>query len=394
MASAVTHVAISRCTSDYPGLLGFSSQKRVCACRKMKCAVTEDQFSGRSGTSFSGVSLHVATHETLPLHCQRFGVDAETVVENGAQESGSHVANEGLIGVPRLKRPFCGVCRKPASLCICGRIQCVVKNEVGVTILQHPDEKDHALGSARIAILSLAKVQLITVPEVDEHVSYRIRPKVPNSKRSIKGRGGKKLQTQGKQDPQRKRPGQSRVSAFLLPKTPVLEVPVGSSDEEFQDSGINGFAGQRPTAIPPWIDLPEGTGLLYPSDSAVELTPSSFQASPRQEQAGVSSPRAINHLIVLDGTWAKARRMYCENSWLQTLPHFRLSTTAPSLSQDVRRQPKPGCLSTVESIVFALGVLEPETQGLETLLEVFNSMIDDQKRCKEQRSDSRKDTVR
>jgi len=55
--------------------------------------------------------------------------------------------------------PDCPRCGKPAALCICDSVT-PVENKVEVLILQHPQEQDRALGTARLTALSLAHAQL------------------------------------------------------------------------------------------------------------------------------------------------------------------------------------------------------------------------------------------
>ncbi|KAF2285769.1 hypothetical protein GH714_007725 [Hevea brasiliensis] len=118
--------------------------------------------------------------------------------------------------------------------------------------------------------------------------------------------------------------------------------------------------------------VPPGSVLLYPSDTAV----------------GADDLQAMNigvkNLIVLDGTWAKAKRVYKENPWLRLLPHLKLVLDKLSLFSEVRRQPKAGCLSTIESIVYALKAVGDNPEGLDNLLDVFESMVGDQRRCKDE----------
>lgn len=92
-------------------------------------------------------------------------------------------------------------------------------------------------------------------------------------------------------------------------------------------------------------------------------------------------------MIVLDGTWAKANRLYNENPWLRVLPCVKLDINKMSLFSEVRQQPKPGYLSTIESIVYALEALgeRENLEGLHNLLNVFESMVEDQRRCKNER---------
>ncbi len=53
----------------------------------------------------------------------------------------------------------CPRCRKPADLCVCDGIV-PVANRVALLILQHPQEQDRALGSARLAALQLKNAVL------------------------------------------------------------------------------------------------------------------------------------------------------------------------------------------------------------------------------------------
>ncbi|CAJ2634028.1 unnamed protein product [Trifolium pratense] len=93
----------------------------------------------------------------------------------------------------------------------------------------------------------------------------------------------------------------------------------------------------------------------------------------------------LENLIVLDGTWAKAKRIYSENPWLNILPHLKLEVNEMSLYGEVRNQPKAGYLSTIESVVFALKAVGENHEGLDNILDTFECMVDDQRRCKDER---------
>ena len=53
----------------------------------------------------------------------------------------------------------CARCGKPSALCICGDIV-AIDHRIGVLILQHPQEQDVALGTARLAALHLKNASL------------------------------------------------------------------------------------------------------------------------------------------------------------------------------------------------------------------------------------------
>lgn len=63
--------------------------------------------------------------------------------------------SEQLIAAP----DNCARCGKPAALCICGDIV-AIDHRIGVLILQHPQEQDVALGTARLTALHLKNASL------------------------------------------------------------------------------------------------------------------------------------------------------------------------------------------------------------------------------------------
>ena len=181
-------------------------------------------------------------------------------------------------------RASCYRCFKPRVACICSAIR-RVDNCTTVTILQHPRERFHALGTVRIARLGLARA----------HVEW----------------------------------------------------------------------------CAPWEDagairdrLPAGAALLYPAPGARDL-------------AQVPAAEHPRHLVVIDGTWFLAKKIYDAHAWLRALPHVSLTPSRPS-GYRIRREPQAHCLATLEAIVDALRILEPETAGLDGLLDAFATMIDRQ----------------
>jgi len=112
------------------------------------------------------------------------------------------------------------------------------------------------------------------------------------------------------------------------------------------------------------VALPKGAGLLYPSADARDL-------------ATLAEEERPEHLVVIDGTWAHANRIYRDNPWLSDLPRYGLSPSEGSRYR-IRAEPRLECLSTVESVVAALRCLQPELQGTDMLDSAFDRMIDAQ----------------
>ncbi|MBM4363381.1 MAG: DTW domain-containing protein, partial [Deltaproteobacteria bacterium] len=127
-------------------------------------------------------------------------------------------------------------------------------------------------------------------------------------------------------------------------------------------------AGRVEDQRPAWV--PDGAALLYPGPGSRDVR----SLAPGERPAA---------LVVIDGTWHTARTLHRDKRWLRELPTVHLSPDAPSRYR-IRREPSERHLSTVEAIVQALGALEPETAGLDSLLAAFDAMIDTQLACVEQ----------
>ena len=115
--------------------------------------------------------------------------------------------------------------------------------------------------------------------------------------------------------------------------------------------------------------------LLYPGPDARDLA--------REPPEGPVT------LTVIDGTWWQAQKLFKKNPFLASLPRYALDPTVPSRYR-IRREPAAHCVSTIEAITLALGVLErrssrdgaaPAAEApIEALLQPFEAMVDHQLR--------------
>jgi DTW domain-containing protein YfiP len=112
------------------------------------------------------------------------------------------------------------------------------------------------------------------------------------------------------------------------------------------------------------LELPPDAGLLYPAPDARDLAD-----VPRDELPG--------SLVVLDGTWHQAQSLYRNVPALRHLPKFKFAPEVPSRYR-IRAEPRAEYVSTLEAVVHSLGLMEPETRGLDALLSAFEGMIDRQ----------------
>jgi len=182
-------------------------------------------------------------------------------------------------------RSRCYRCLRPTDSCYCADLPSV-PTRTRVVILQHPHERTHPFGTARLARLCL--------PSASVHVPW---------------------------------------------------------------AGFTGTLEER-------VDVPADAVVLYPHPDA-----------PRLDELPIAERPST--LIAIDGTWAHAKRLYKENGWLAGHRHVRLDPASPSRYR-IRKEPRPDYVSTLEAIIEALRILEPETPGLDAPLRAFDRMIDQQ----------------
>jgi len=109
------------------------------------------------------------------------------------------------------------------------------------------------------------------------------------------------------------------------------------------------------------LQLSKGAGLLYPGPTSILLNQVGPANLPKQ-------------LVVIDGTWFHANRMFRDIQGLRSLPQYRLQPGQPGQYR-IRIEPDERSLSTVEAVVAALKTIEPATANLEKLLETFHTMV-------------------
>lgn len=195
----------------------------------------------------------------------------------------------------------CYNCLRPQNLCYCEDLPRVA-TKTRIVILQHPHERTHPFGTARLAKLCM--------PNVSVHVP------------------------------------------------------------------VPGFTG----TLEKQVEVPADAAVLFPHPDAQDL-----ETLPQEQWPST--------LIAIDGTWSHAKRLYRENTWLHKRPHVRLSPAEPSRYR-IRKEPKPDYISTLEAIVAALRIIEPDANGLDDLITAFDRMIDRQIASRSSRVSGRFKSVR
>jgi DTW domain-containing protein len=108
------------------------------------------------------------------------------------------------------------------------------------------------------------------------------------------------------------------------------------------------------------------TALLFPGDAATPI-----DAIP----PGAGWPGT---LVVLDATWPQAVKMLRANPRIAALPRLALAPARPSGYGDLRREPGPEHLSTLEAVALALGALEGDPGRYEPMCEAFRRSVERQ----------------
>jgi DTW domain-containing protein len=103
--------------------------------------------------------------------------------------------------------------------------------------------------------------------------------------------------------------------------------------------------------------------LLWPGADAIDLVK--------------APPEGPVTLLVVDGTWHTAQTLLRMNPRVAALPRYAIAPAAPS-EYRIRREPRAECLSTIEALAAALGVLERDPERYGAMLAPFRAMVDAQ----------------
>jgi DTW domain-containing protein YfiP len=206
----------------------------------------------------------------------------EPRVVNAAVPTETHLAHVA-------RRATCAECLRPQSVCYCPHLT-KIPTATRVVLLQHPRERDVAIGTARMASLCL--------PNSELHVGVDWSTSAPLAR---------------------------------------------------------ALADRARTAA-----------LLYPGEGAADVLR--------------DPPQGPVTLVVVDGTWAQAKKIVRQNPILARLPRYAFTPPEPSQYR-IRREPSLECVSTIEALVLVLGAIEGDPERFRALLAPFRAMIDAQIEC-------------
>lgn len=124
------------------------------------------------------------------------------------------------------------------------------------------------------------------------------------------------------------------------------------------------------------LSEPESVRVLFPNDDA-EIWQCDAPAQSLLTQPLPSQPlssQMCKTLIVLDGTWRKAKKIWFSNPWLHELPKVTLQSDQQSQYR-LRSTSVEGGMSTLESVAMACNYLSGTSQ-YDVLYKPFTAMID------------------
>lgn len=110
----------------------------------------------------------------------------------------------------------------------------------------------------------------------------------------------------------------------------------------------------------------EETAVLYPSADALPLM---------HDDSAVQRDKKIKHLIVIDATWRKAKKIWSLSENLHALTSYKIGADIKS-NYRIRKVPDDGYLSTIEAIAYSLSALDQSADRYQPMLDLFDSMID------------------
>ena len=197
----------------------------------------------------------------------------------------------------------CQRCLKPLPLCICDAIT-PIENRISLLILQHPQEQDRALGTARVTALQLKNTVL------------KIGLSWPSLSRAL----------------------------------------------------------GRPVADPSrWAVLYLGSARLSDLGTNRDIVAINRKGEIEDNQRGIL--KAVEGVVVLDGTWSQAKALWWRNAWLLKCQRVILGPARPSRYGKLRREPRAEGLSTIEAAGMLLSALEKRPEISDTLDATFERML-------------------
>jgi DTW domain-containing protein YfiP len=86
-------------------------------------------------------------------------------------------------------------------------------------------------------------------------------------------------------------------------------------------------------------------------------------------------PTTLEGVVVLDGTWSKAKTLWWRNPWLSKMNRLTLRPAKPSIYGSLRAEPRREFVSTLESVGAALTLCGESPEIEVGLARVFRTLV-------------------
>lgn len=113
---------------------------------------------------------------------------------------------------------------------------------------------------------------------------------------------------------------------------------------------------------------PKKWAVLFPDREAEEPGVTTRRGEPLD-------PESLEGIIVLDGTWSKAKTLWWRNPWLNKLNRMSLVPKEPSIYGRLRKEPRRDYVSTLESVAAALTMCGESAEVEAGLRRVFRTLV-------------------
>jgi DTW domain-containing protein YfiP len=121
----------------------------------------------------------------------------------------------------------------------------------------------------------------------------------------------------------------------------------------------------------------------HPYVPALAAAPGAALLFPGPGSTPIASAEAVppTVLFVIDGTWPQAEKMLRANPSIAALPRVSVSQSSPGAYGELRREPGPETLSTIEAVALALATLEKDPARFAPMLDAFRRSVALQLAC-------------
>ena len=99
------------------------------------------------------------------------------------------------------------------------------------------------------------------------------------------------------------------------------------------------------------------------------------------QKGGAVDLSSLEGIVILDGNWKQSKTLWWRNPWLLKLKRIVLNPQIPSNWGSLRKQPRPECLSTIESLSFTLHHLGEKAEVTEALDTIFQKHVESMTRA-------------